>query len=205
LFSIIFAIVLIPIIIKSVMRRRFAGIFFPLAIIAILFAKPLNIEAVSPWPLLAAALFLSIAFSILFGRKKFIRLFVHKEDDEFEGFSESTEYFDDNEVICDVSFGASTNYVHCPALRKVKLDCTCGAIKIYFDNAELDPAGAEVKVDCSLGSIEMYVPRAWRVYNTVSATLGASEERNKRYEAESGPILNISGSVSLGSFAIIYI
>ena len=213
LVSVIFTIVLIPIIVKSVARRNYIGIFFPLAVIGILYAKPLNIEAVSPWPLLAAALFLSIAFSILFGKKKGLQFVVHKnishfDDDDFEGddkHEKTVVHYDDNEVVCDTSFGACTNYVHCSALKRVKLNCSCGAIKIYFDNAQLDPGGANATVDCTLGSIEMYVPKTWQVYNTVSATLGASEERNKRYEAENGPVMNITGSVSLGSFAIIYV
>jgi len=207
LLSVIFTIVLIPIIVESVLHRHFAGIFFPLAIIGILFSKPLRLEALSPWPLLAAALFLSIAFSIMFRKKRLYDLFKHhKEYHDHRGeYAECVEYVDDNEIYCDASFSASTKYIHCAALKNASLNCSIGSLKVFFDNAQLDPGGADVTVDCSIGSIEMYIPKAWQVKNTVIATLGAVDIRNRGFESAGGPVMAIKGKVYLGNLVIIYI
>ena len=66
LFSLICTLLLIPIIIKSIAYRSFAGILFPIALLGIIYAEPLGITALSPWPLLAAALFGSIGLSLIF-------------------------------------------------------------------------------------------------------------------------------------------
>jgi predicted membrane protein len=207
LFSIIFTIVLIPILVESALHRHFAGIFFPLAIMGILFSKPLHIEPLSPWPLLAAALFLSIAFSIMFRRKRFYEFFKqHKKYHDYPGgFDENIEYVSDDEADCDASFSSCTKYIHCAALKKANLRCSFGALKVFFDNTQLDPGGATVNVDGSVGSIEMFIPKTWHVRSTVVASLGAVEERNKPTGDASGPLMVINGRVSIGSLVIIYV
>jgi predicted membrane protein len=208
LWSIIFTVVLIPIFVESMLRRRFAGIFFPLAIIGILFSKPLQIEALSPLPLLAAALFLSIAFYIMFRKKKDIvflgvnNVFGKKQWDKN---TETIEYSDDNEVECSVSFASATKYIHCPAMRKANLATSFGALVVFFDNARLDPDGAEMNVDCSLGSLEIYIPKDWKVENRITSTLGAVEEKNKQYCIGAGPLVVIKGECLLGSVSITYV
>jgi len=205
-FSIIFTIILIPIIVKSLFHRFFAGVFFPLAIIGILYSKPLHIESLSPWPLLGAALFLSIAFSIMFKSRKFLtHLKAHHYKRFNRDYDETIEYVDDNEIDCIVSLGASTKYIHCTALKKANLSSSLGALKIFFDNAELDPAGAVMNLDCSLGSIEMYLPKKWRIENHVNTVLGAVEEKNKYADPGVGPLLTMNGEVSLGAITIIYV
>lgn len=197
LWSVVFTIVLIPILVSSLRRRRFFGIFFPLALIAVLFSEPLGIEALSPWPMLIAALFLSIAFSIMFRKKRnFKNVFVHFGDEE------KIEYIDDNEVECRVSFGATTQYIHCTALRKATLDCSFGSIQIFFDNAKLDPNGAVMNMDCSFGGIEMYIPKTWRIQNDITAMLGTAEVKNGGFDTGDGPVVTLRGSVSFGAIEI---
>ncbi|MCL1808673.1 MAG: hypothetical protein FWG42_02775 [Clostridiales bacterium] len=209
LLSIIFAVVLIPVIVESVLHRNFAGIFFPLALVGILFSKPLQIEALSPWPLLVAALFLSIAFSTMFRKRRFREYFKHhrfyhegKSAGSYEG---TVEYLDDEEIECGASFCASTKYIHCDNLRKAKIYSSFGALKIFFDNAKLDPSGAVMDVDCSFGAIEMYVPKSWRIENRIVASLGAVEMKNKCAEDAQGPKLTLNGRVSLGAVNIVYV
>jgi len=211
MWSIIFTIVLIPIFVGSLLNRVFAGIFFPLALIGILFAQPLGIQAITPWPLLVAALFLSIAFSIMFRKKRKIsNLFVHskegeKSQDDVVSFKETIEYVDDNEVDCSVSFGACTKYIHCAALRKADLNCSFGEIKIFFDKTQLDPDGAVIDVNRSFGSIEIYVPKSWRIQNNITTMIGAAEAKNDHSDTGSGPLVTLTGRVSFGSVEIIYV
>jgi predicted membrane protein len=213
MWSIIFTIVLIPIIISSLMRRFFAGVIFPLAIIAILFADPLGFGALSPWPILAAGLFLSIAFSIMFSKKKsfgssnssqdFCKKVNHDSADNF-AFEESVEYIDDNEVDCQVSFGTSTKYIHCNALTKADIRCSFGALQVFFDDTKLHSNGATINADCSFGSIEIYVPKTWNVQNDATATLGAVEIHKSR-KCDDEPVVILKGNASFGAIEVIYV
>ena len=58
--SLIITILLIPVIILSAASLNFSGILFPLAILGILYDDVLGIQALTPWPILLAALLLSL-------------------------------------------------------------------------------------------------------------------------------------------------
>lgn len=56
----------VVIFVKSLVYGSFPGMIFPVAVVAIIFAKPLGIEALSPWTILGAATLLSIGLSLIF-------------------------------------------------------------------------------------------------------------------------------------------
>ncbi len=64
--SVVISLLLVPVIVTSVRHLNFWGIFFPMAIMAILFDETLGIEKFTPWPVLGAALLLSVGFSFIF-------------------------------------------------------------------------------------------------------------------------------------------
>ena len=64
--SVVISLLLVPVIVTSVRHLNFCGIFFPMAIMAILFDETLGIEKFTPWPVLGAALLLSVGFSFIF-------------------------------------------------------------------------------------------------------------------------------------------
>ncbi|MBQ7359474.1 MAG: hypothetical protein IJW63_05200 [Lachnospiraceae bacterium] len=78
--TILFAALLI----KSLMKLSFFGIFFSIAFIAIIYAEQLSITAITPWPILGAAFCLALGCSWLFpkkhGWKKYINGKVNKAD-----------------------------------------------------------------------------------------------------------------------------
>lgn len=59
-FSLLFTVVCIAVIVASIPHVHFGGILFPLAFIAIIYDKPLGITAITPWTVLLAALLLTI-------------------------------------------------------------------------------------------------------------------------------------------------
>lgn len=62
--SVVISLLLVPVIVTSVRHLNFWGIFFPMAIMAILFDETLGIEKFTPWPVLGAALLLSVGFHL---------------------------------------------------------------------------------------------------------------------------------------------
>ncbi len=200
---------LVPIFVESLVHLQFFGVFFPLGIAAILYAEPLGLAGLSFWAILLAALFASIGFSIVFHRKgkwgeHCTTHFEHHHDHGHDPH-EKVDHTDENDIECTVSFGSTVKYLHANALRRINAHCSFGALKLFFDNAQLDPNGAEVVLDCSFAGVELYIPRSWTVQNRISAMLGGVDEKNRRDPNAGGPVLTLTGHISLGGVEIVYI
>ncbi|MGL5433974.1 MAG: LiaF transmembrane domain-containing protein [Lachnospiraceae bacterium] len=208
--SLLFTIVLVPVVVSGAVRRNFFNLFFGIAFLLIVYAKPLNITALVPWTVLIAALLLSIGFSILVPSKyKWKdRTYQHhsswyKHDSDYEKY-ETVDHLDGNEVNCNVSMAGSCKYLHSDNLERGSFECSLGYLKVYFDNVRLHPDGAVICVNCSLGSTELYIPRDWKIVLNVDSVLGNVGEQ-PRTQMGAGPVLTITGTVHLGNLEIKYI
>ena len=202
LLNLIILILVIPVIIKSLLNLTFPGIFFPLALLGIVFAKPLGIEDLTPWPILVVALFASIGFSLIFKKNKFCSL-------NSKGYKSSVDFVDDgqddSEVNFAVSFGSGAKYINSEKLKQVNVNVSFGAVQVYFDNAALDPKGAELNLNVEFSGAELYIPKEWNVEINVDTMMGGIDEKNKRYNTAKGPTLVIKGRISLAGIEITYV
>lgn len=212
LWGLLITVILLPVIVFGLARRNFANFFFGIAFLLIVYQHPLGIERLVPWTVLAAALLLSIGFSIIFKPKYFPFHHHHNHlDDDWSNHTSSAEYsntsehvdIDGSEVKCSVSLAGSVKYLHSDSLQKGNFKCSLGYLKVYFDNVELHPNGADIYVDCSLGSMELFVPRNWPVMLDVDTSLGSVNETPRR-AAPTGPALRVNGRVSMGTLEIKY-
>lgn len=204
-FRLLLGILMVPVIIKSIPGLHFGGILFPLAFLIILFAEELNLTMITPWPVLFTALFLTIGLSLVFkGRQYGFHNFGRSRKHRKHGYINTTGSIDEDEVSFGTSFGAGSKYLNSSNLRKAEFHCSFGALQIYFDNAQLSPEGATAHFEGSFCGIEIYIPRTWQVQNNIEVSLGSVEENNKGAVSE-GPVLTLTGSVSLGGMEINYI
>ncbi len=192
------------IIIHSLVRLEFGGVFLPLAGLYLVYDGMLNLPHISPWLLFAAAIMFSIAFEIIFGGFKKHRkaAFVHtRSDKDGEAVEDSA-----NTPVAQVSFGSSSLYLHAEALTSGSFNVSFGELTVYFDDAKLAPGGAEVSVHCSFGELTLMIPRHWKVQDNISSAL-ANVERNDPYanHEEGAPTLRLTGSVSFGEIKIDYV
>lgn len=195
LFTLLFTIFLIPIFIKSLVRINFFGIFFSGAFLAILYSSVLNIEAITPFPILISALLLSIGFSIIF-----------KKNNKFgrkENFDKIINEADDSNVDFKVNYGASIKYVNTDNLKRANLNCSFGAMKVYFDNAKVEEE-AIINLDFSFSGVELYIPKTWKITNKVDVSMGSIEEKNRNNEVTTASV-TLVGRVSLSGVEIIYV
>lgn len=110
---------------------------------------------------------------------------------------------DENNPYIHVKFGAISRYLHSDCLETAELECSCGSIEAYFDNAQLSPNGAEMLINCSLGSVEVYVPRDWRIVDNMNTTLGNCHVDGSLETSDANaPLLTIHGSLSLGNVEV---
>jgi len=224
LWFLLFAIFLIPNIISGIARRNFFQFFCSLGILFIIyryFYKNLwgffLFPRISSWSIMLAMILLAIGFSSIFKSQKSQGASSSSSSEQYnthEHYShdtdasdrnhDSTEYSNDSDIYCSVSLGGCSKYPHTQNLQRGFLDCNFGSLKVFFDNATPHPNGATLNVECSLGSIELFIPRSWNVILNIDASLGSVEEQARPAYAN-GPVVTISGNVSLGSLIIRYV
>lgn len=196
LVHLVLTIFLVAIFCQSLYHFNFFGILFPIAFIGIIYAEPLGITNLTPWPILGAALFASIGLSFLIRPR-------HYHTHHGEHFDEIVDTPDDSTVDFHVSCGSSIKYINNDNFQGGTIRCSCGAMKVYFDHATLSKKGAKIYLDISLSGVELYIPKEWNVINKINTTLGGVEEKNMHHGT--GPELILTGNVSLSGVEIIYI
>ena len=143
-FSLILAIFFVALLLKSIPKVEFGGIFFSLAFLSIIFSEPLNLDAITPWPVLGAALLCTIGFSMIF-KKKHKNVYFH-QDGSFEKSAVFNEP-DGNQFKFETSFGSSIKYVNSSDFQMAALDCSFGSMKVYFDNAVIRNGNATINLE----------------------------------------------------------
>ena len=192
-------------IIHSIIDLSFGGIFVPLAIIGIIFDKPLGITAITPWTILIVAILLTVAFDMIF--PKHHRHHHHHHDDmkDFakDHFTEETKDDNDGYVMHSMRFGSSTKYIRSQNLRVVDLTSQFGELSVFFDGAQVSGKNLSVHCNVSFGEMDLYIPKEWRIKNKVGVMLGNCDERTSGEVIVEDPIIcEIDGSVSFGELKI---
>lgn len=204
IWSLIFTVLLIPVIIKSIQQLNFFGIVFPAALLLVIYAKPIGIENLSIWGVLVAAAFLGLGLSIIFNRRRHYPTY-EQRDEPYHAYSGPAENNDENTAFFSESFGSSSKYLHSQDLKRADIRCSFGALKVYFDNALPAQNGAEIYFDCSFSGVELYIPHHWNVVNNIDVFAGGVDEKKRRFNTTDGPLLILKGRLQFGGIEIIYI
>jgi len=186
--------------VQCIASKNFSALPIPLAVLYIVFQRPLGLQIMQPWVLILAAVFATIGLGVLLpGRfKNFACGTIHREMD--------TGTCDDNNIVISTSFNGVSRYIHADALETARLSCSFGAIEVFLEQATLHPNGAEIICDCKFGAIVITVPKHWRVTDRINCALGGVDH-NPRHSSpsEDAPRLTVLGDVSLGGIEIKYI
>ena len=207
LFGIIVAVIMVIAIIQNIIDLSWGGIFVPLAIIAIIFDKPLGIEAITPWIVLIAAGLLTAAFEMIFPKHRFHHHHHHHRNMDF------SEKFDDNVddehgyIMHSMKFGSATKYIRSTKLSKVDLSSQFGEMSVFFDQAQVPSGKVEVNVSVQFGEMDLYIPKTWNVENKTSVVLGDCDDKvSQGYEiTEDQVVCTIKGNVSFGELKLVRI
>jgi predicted membrane protein len=199
LLTLFLTVLLAALLIKSIRHIEFTGILFSLAFLAILYDKPLGIEELTPWPVLGAALLGSIGLEILFHNKK-----RHNEHHAFYKDCKTVDTADESCINYGTTFGSSIKYVNCDDFRQLNLDCTFGAMQVYFDHAIIQNGSAELNLRVSFAGMDLFIPKEWQVINHATAVFGGIDEKNHP-QTTGTPILTLTGSVAFGGVEIHYV
>lgn len=197
--------------IYSLIKLEWFGVFLPLALIATIFNAEivswLNLESLHVGAVWGAAGLLAIGFSILFRKRRGHCLTKHDKCNHIdsETIDEVIDSADKSIVEVRTKFGETVKYIESDNLKKVILDCSLGAQKIYFDNVTPSAKGIDLQVNCSLAGIELYIPKNWNVDNSTNCFASGINEKNRAILTEKSPTLRLSGNLNLAGIEIVYI
>ena len=204
--SIIFSVCLVGFLIDGLVNRSFGEILFSLAFLIIVNDELLNLEAVTPWPVLGAAFLGTIGLNLLFPRFKkkgrFVKVTMGGKDyDGTEPVSE--EKWNGDSVSYENAFGGSVKY---PSGEISHIDAAnaFGSLQIYFTDAIPRGGSVTVDVETAFGSMVLYVPSSWRVVLSTENAFGSTREHGSCNPA-GDVVLFIRGEVTFGSLQIKYI
>ncbi|MGL5151605.1 MAG: LiaF transmembrane domain-containing protein [Clostridium sp.] len=185
--------------IKNLFKLKFGGVLFPLAFIGILFDEQLGITAITPWTILFAATLLTIGFSLIFKPKKKSWKY------EFESKKNNFENIEGgNSMKLSTKFGSSTKYVNTNNFEYGNIECSFGAMEVYFDKAIMNGENATLNLDIKFGGVEIYLPKTWRVRNSVSVSIGAVEEGHSNSDVFTNTLI-LTGDVQFAGVEIKFI
>lgn len=199
-------VLLAAVFVSSLVDLNFFGVFLSLALLYLIYQKPLHLMDINFWLLLLAAVLASIGFSMIF-RPRWHHHDWHEHCTGTDCFNnKSEENIDGNDVYIKTSFSESCKYLHSDSLKSAHIASSFGKLSVYFDQVQLSPEGAEVCVESSFGEMTLYLPRNWRVIDHVHAGFGSvdNDMRNAPLDANA-PTLTIAGSVSFGNLEIHYV
>lgn len=200
--NILFSIGLVGFLVDGVLRKNIGTVLFSVAFLVILHDEFLGMEALTPWPVLGAALLGTIGCHILFPKKKW-KMGIHKGNQE--AFVKGTQEFVDGECVrFENSFSETVKYIRSTELSSVNVECSFGHMEVYFDGASLKNNIANVYVECSFGSIVLNVPSDWKVVINTNNSFGGVEEKGHCNPAGENT-LQVMGDVSFGGLEIRYI
>ena len=202
IFSIVLTVFLIGIMIKSLFKRNFAGILFPIAFICIIFDDKLGITAITPWTVLIAAALGSLGLSMIFHNKP--NKYFNNHHDWVSKKSSITYEEDENSIKLNTSFGSSTKNINSLNFERVDINCSFGHMEVYFDNTILKDGSGTIMLDTSFSSVEIYIPKSWIVESKANASFGGLNEKNRNV-GTSENILTIIGNINFAVVDIIYI
>lgn len=187
-------------------HRNFYEMLFAVAFLCIIYDKPLGIEALTPWTVLAAAALLSIGLSLLFGGrgKKKQGIGFECGSDGSGGIGHSNEQCSGEQIRCENNFGSAIRYIHSDNFCKAYLENNFGSLTIFFDNAIIQGDTASVNVDNNFGETILYIPKEWKVQNELEYCFGNINEHGKMMGTSSS-VLRLKGETNFGNIEIYYV
>lgn len=207
-FSLLMTVFFVACLIKSIVHISFTGMLFSVAFLCIIYAKPLGIEAITPWTVLGAALLGSIGLSLIFKPKhgKYYQKYYKNYGDAFDPGEkfDTIDQVDGDNVTFGTSWGSSIKYVNAQNFANAQIRCSFGAMKVYFDNAQITGDKAYITLDVSFAGVELFVPKTWDVVCNANTSFGGIEEKNKNHPDGTKTVF-LNGKVSFSGITIIYV
>lgn len=150
---------------KELIRLNIPAIFFPAALIFMLFEENIanllgreDPNIISNWYVLLAALLLTAGFSAIIHTTR----------------KEKVSSFSNGSCYNKNSFsGNAVTYVDAAELGNVSIENDFGKTTVYIENKEAYLGNGTIKVDNSFGEIELHIPSDWYIATDIDSSFGS--------------------------------
>lgn len=200
--SILLTIGLVGVLVDGIWNKNFWMILFSIAFLIIANDELLGLEAITPWPVLGAALLGSVGMQILFPQKKNNRHNMIYKNGGKKGTDKDVLFGE--QIGFANTFGESVKYLDGNEINEVYLENTFGSLNVYFNNALPKNGCAEVSVENVFGSTLLFIPADWKVVMNVNTVFGDVNEKG-RNNAQGTNTIHITGKTVFGEVGIRYI
>lgn len=204
-FSIVFAIFWVSVLIEGLTKRSFGKILFSLAFLFMIFDEQLGIKGVSNWSVLAAALLGTIGLNMIFKRKKhchFGRINMHSENHDTQNRGQNS--LEGNQIFFRTVMGSAVKYVNSDNFESAFLESTFSEMKVFFEQALVQNGTANIELEVSFSDVELYFPKSWSVVNETNTVFGGLDE-NGRNDSTGTPVVTLTGNIKFSGVTIIYV
>jgi len=206
--SIIVTVLTIAFIVQCIASLRFAPLPIPLAILYIIYQKPLSLPEIQIWILILASILASAGLGIMFPKKKFYKYNEYKycKKGKHTHQVKTEDTGNDNNPDISIKFGSISRRINADSLETIHMNCNFGALEVYFNETKLNPNGAEAFINCNFGAVELYIPRHWHIIDKINCSLGGVDiDKNHSTLSENAPKFTLTGDVSFGGIEVKYI
>ncbi len=215
IWTLVWTVLAAALLIHGIVKGSVFCMFFAVAFLAIIYAEPLGITAITPWPVLGAALLLSIGFRMIFptknGGPKMNIVYTGDdgrtiEIDRKEGMETEERYSneDGDYLQFEQVFKSGTKYINSDNLKKVNMECVFSTVEIYLDNAILQGGSATIELESVFSNVTIYVPKTWMVAES-SETVFSKVSYIGRSVPDGMNKLYLVGSCVFGGVKVVYI
>lgn len=202
IFKLLITVFFVLMLIEGLRRVDFFEILFSIACICILYSRHLRLTAITPFPLLIAALFGSIGLTMIFGKKN--RPYIWNNSNYNNSTGSTNEQYNGENIFCKNSFGSAIKHVNSANFRGAQLSNSFGSMVIHFDNAIIQENSAYINIENSFGETQLYIPKEWKIQKNLQRTFGSVNE-NGTISGTSNVTLYINGETTFGEIRIFYI
>ena len=171
-----------------------------MALIACQYDEYIGIEELTPWPVLLAAVLLSIGFSMIFKKRR--RVIHDGSSVVFDSVDIDEE--DGNTICVKNTFSETSKYVNSNDFTSGDIKNTFGETRVYFNNAVLANGRATLYVDNTFGETCIYIPRTWRLDLKKNNSFGDIAVRGNGNNDMDAPLITIDAKNSFGEICIVF-
>lgn len=197
---VMFSVLLAMIFLDGIRKRSFGQILFSLAFLIIVNDKLLHLEAITPWPVLLAALVMTIGLRMLFpGFRRKREWDVSWSTSRMLPEAERPE----GAVSYNNTFGNTVKYIT-GEVAEVYLKNSFGEMEAYFNDARLKGGAGRIHVENSFGAVQLYVPGDWRVILDLDTAFGNVDQTGENNPSGENT-LYLDGEVGFGELTVHYI
>lgn len=197
--KIVFTVLFAYMIFNGIRKLEFGEIFIPLALIGCMYDSYLGIEMLTPWPLILAAILLSIGCGMIFKKKKF---FYKDSTVKFE--SVDINEADGSTIVVKNTFGEVSKYVNSNDFTNGDIKNTFGETRVYFNNAVMANGKATLYVENTFGETCVYIPSTWRLELKRDNSFGDISVRGTGNNDMDAPFITIMARNAFGEISIVF-